>query len=66
MMALEALDQPELRDTARSKMAVKYARLGQRDDAFALIEEVEIDALRDFMRLQVIEALVVKPAEHAH
>ncbi|MEE9346851.1 MAG: hypothetical protein V3U82_01560 [Robiginitomaculum sp.] len=66
MLALETLDQPQIRDTARSKMAVKYAQLGQRDDAFALIEEVEIEELRDFMRLQVIEALILPPAQHKH
>ncbi len=55
--AMEALSQPQLRDTARSKIAVKYARTGKTDAAFKVIDQVEIDDLRDFMRLQVIEAV---------
>lgn len=55
--AMEALQQPQLRDTARANIAVKYAKAGSTQEAFALIEQVEIDELRDFMRLQVIDAM---------
>lgn len=52
------IQQPELRDTARSRIAMGMARYGLSDEAFALIEDVEIRELRDVMRLQVIEALL--------
>jgi len=58
--AMESLSQPQLRDTARSKIAVKYAKSGKTDAAFRIIDQVEIDDLRDFMRLQVIEAVARK------
>lgn len=51
------ISQPELRDTARSNIAVGYARLGQRENAFDVLRDVEIDALSDVLRLQVIEAM---------
>lgn len=51
------ISQPELRDTARSNIAVGYARLGQRENAFNVLRDVEIDALSDVLRLQVIEAM---------
>lgn len=63
LVAMETLRQPQLRDTARSKIAVQYAKFGQTEKAFDLIEEVEIEELRDFMRLQVIEALIVDAAQ---
>ncbi len=56
--ALQKIVQPELRDTARSRMAIALAVAGRAEEAFALIDAVEVDALRDVMRLQVIEALV--------
>ncbi len=52
------IQQVELRDTARSRIAMGLARFGHSDDAFALIEQVEVEELRDVMRLQVIEALL--------
>lgn len=52
------IQQVELRDTARSRIAMGLARYGKSDEAFSLIEDVEIDELRDVMRLQVIEALL--------
>ncbi len=58
--ALE-IEQAELRDTARSRIAIAYARLGDPNSAFALIDAVEVDELRDVMRLQVIEAMIVPP-----
>jgi len=56
------ISQPELRDTARSNIAVGYARLGQRENAFDVLRDVEIDALSDVLRLQVIEAMTA-PAQ---
>lgn len=52
------IKQIELRDTARSRIAMGLARFGKSEQAFSLIEDVEIDELRDVMRLQVIEALL--------
>jgi len=57
--AMQAIDQTELRDTARSQIAIGLALDGRADDAFAVIDAVEIDTLRDIMRLQVIEALIL-------
>ncbi len=56
--ALQKIIQPELRDTARSRIAIALAVDGRADDAFELIDAVEVDALRDVMRLQVLEALI--------
>ncbi|MBL4854356.1 MAG: hypothetical protein JKY25_08975 [Robiginitomaculum sp.] len=56
--AMQNIIQPELRDTARSRMAIALAMDGRADDAFELIDAVEVDALRDVMRLQVLEALI--------
>ena len=56
------ISQPELRDTARSNIAVGYARLGQRENAFDVLQNVEIEALSDVLRLQVIEAMTA-PAQ---
>lgn len=50
------LSSPELRDTARSRIAIGMARSGQSDRAFKLLNDVEVDALKDVLRLQVIEA----------
>ena len=58
-MALSKIEQVELRDTARNRMAVAFAKAGQAKKAFAILEDLEVDALRDVMRLQVIEALIV-------
>jgi len=52
-----SIRQVELRDTARSRIAMALARQGRSEPAFQLIEEVEINELRDVMRLQVIEAM---------
>ena len=57
--ALEKINQVELRDTARNRIAIAYAKGGQADEAFAIMEDIEVDALRDVMRLQVIEAMIV-------
>ncbi|MCF6274794.1 MAG: hypothetical protein L3J05_03425 [Robiginitomaculum sp.] len=57
--AMQEIDQTELRDTARSQIAIGLALDGRADDAFEVIDAVEIDTLRDVMRLQVIEALII-------
>lgn len=54
---ISEISQPELRDTARSNIAVGLARLGKRDAAFDVLEDVETSALADVLRLQVIEAM---------
>ena len=57
--AMKNIDQIELRDTARGSIAISMARSGQADSAFDIIDQVEIDTLRDVMRLQVIEAIAI-------
>lgn len=63
--AMEKIKQVELRDTARARMAINLAEKGDSASAFALIDEVEVSELRDVMRLQVIEALIVPLPEDA-
>lgn len=60
--AMSKIEQVELRDTARNRMAVSYAKAGDAEKAFAILEDIEVEALRDVMRLQVIEALIVPEA----
>lgn len=57
--AVKGINQPELRDTARSRIAVSYALQGRSQEAFRMIEKVEVEALRDVMRLQTIQAMIV-------
>jgi len=56
--ALTKIEQVELRDTARNRIAVAHAKDGHTDEAFGILEDIEVDALRDVMRLQVIEAII--------
>ncbi len=56
--AIDGIDQIELRDTARNRMAIAYAKHGQAEAAFDLLEELEVEALSDVIRLQVIEAII--------
>jgi len=65
--AIDGIDQVELRDTARNRMAIAYARYGQAEAAFELLEELEVEALSDVIRLQVIESIISPeslPREH--
>jgi len=62
-LALSKIEQVELRDTARNRMAVAYAKAGKAKKAFAILDDLEVEALRDVMRLQVIEALIVPENE---
>ena len=57
--AVGKIAQAELRDTARSLIALEFARNGMSDAAFQTIDEVEVDELRDVMRLQVIESMII-------
>lgn len=57
--SMKEINDMALRDTARNRIAIKYALSGESDMAFDLIDTVENVSLRDYMRLQVIEALVV-------
>ncbi|MEP3889690.1 MAG: hypothetical protein ABJN69_04435 [Hellea sp.] len=56
--ALKKIEQVELRDTARNRIAVTYAKDGDAEKAFAILDDLEVEALRDVMRLQVIEAMI--------
>ena len=57
-LAHDMIKQDELSYTAKSRIAVAYAQNGQPTKAFKVIGEVDEAELRDFMRLQVIEALI--------
>ena len=56
--AIDHISQEQLRDTARGWVAIAYAKAGRSDDAFAIIEDIEIEPLKDAMRLQTIRALI--------
>jgi len=56
--AHDMIAQEELSYTAKSRIAVAFAQNGMPTKAFKVIEEVDEPELRDFMRLQVIEALI--------
>ena len=60
--ALTKIGQVELRDTARNRISVAYAKAGKVEEAFNILEDIEVDALRDVMRLQVIEAMIAPEA----
>ena len=60
--ALTKIDQVELRDTARNRIAIAHAKSGNAADAFGILADLEVDALRDVMRLQVIEAMIAPDA----
>ena len=62
-LAMSKIEQVELRDTARNRMAVAFAENGQAEKAFAILEDIEVEALRDIMRLQVIEALIAPQSQ---
>jgi len=57
-MALSDIEQVEMAYTAKSRMAVSFAQKGMSGMAFKLIDSVDEVELRDFMRLQVIEAMI--------
>lgn len=59
--AMTKMQQIELRDNARGRIAESYARAGDSVSAFAMIDDVEIEEFRDFTRLRVIQAFIVQP-----
>jgi len=65
---LDEINQVDLRDTARNRIAIAYAKDGNAANAFGILEDIEVDALRDTMRLQVIEAMIApeKLSEDMH
>ncbi|GLQ19384.1 hypothetical protein ACFFUB_13250 [Algimonas porphyrae] len=50
------LSAPELRDTARQRIGISHARAGRMQEAFAILEQVEIEPLTDPIRLEIIRA----------
>ncbi len=60
---LQELSDPELRDTARAKIGVGLAKIGDSEAAFAVLDEMEIDELTASMRLEIITALMATKAE---
>lgn len=56
--ALSNIVQEDINYTAKSRIAVAFAQRGMAGMAFATIDSVDDAELRDFMRLQVIQALV--------
>lgn len=50
------LSVPELRDTARQRIGISHAEAGRMSEAFKVLEQVEIDPLRDAIRLEIIRA----------
>jgi hypothetical protein len=51
-----ALSSEELRDTARQNSGIAFANAGRMEEAFAIIEELEIPALSDPIRAAIIRA----------
>lgn len=56
--ALAKIEQVDMSYTAKSRIAVAFAQKGLSSMAFKTINSVEEPELRDFMRLQVIEAMI--------
>lgn len=54
---VENLSTPELRDTARQRIGISHAQAGRMDKAFAVMDGVEIDALSDPIRLEIIRSV---------
>lgn len=59
---IEKLSTPDLRDFARRSIAITHARKGRTDEAFAIVETVEVDGLEDPIRLEIIQTLAEIPA----
>ena len=57
--AISKIGNMDFRDTARGQYAVALAKDGKTDEAFALLEDLEVDELRDVLRLKVIEAMIL-------
>lgn len=50
------LSTEELRDTARQNMGIALARAGRMEEAFAVVDALEVDELSDPIRLAIIQA----------
>ncbi len=57
--AMQKINQVELKETARSRIAIALAQSGDIQAAFAVVDDVEIPDLKDVMRLQVIETITL-------
>jgi hypothetical protein len=51
---------PELRDTARQRIGISHAQSGRLEEAFAVLEDLDIDALSDPIRLEIIRSVARK------
>lgn len=58
---LERFSTPELRDTARQRIGISHAQAGRIEEAFAVLETIEIEQLRDPIRLEIIRAATAPP-----
>lgn len=56
------LSSPDLRDLGRRSVALTHAQMGRTEDAFAVIDRLEIGELKDPIRLEVIRALATLPS----
>jgi len=54
---VENLSTPELRDTARQRIGISHAQAGRMEKAFGVMDDVEIDALSDPIRLEIIRSV---------
>lgn len=54
---VERLSSPELRDTARQRIGISHAQAGRMDEAFAVLDTVEIKELSDPIRLEIIRSV---------
>lgn len=54
---VERLSSPELRDTARQRIGISHATAGRMDEAFAVLDTVEIKELSDPIRLEIIRSV---------
>ncbi len=56
-VVLARLSAPPLRDTARQRIGLAHARAGRTQEAFAVLEGLEIPELEDPIRLEIIRAV---------
>jgi len=56
---VENFSSPELRDTARQRIGISHASAGRMDAAFAVLDDIEVEALADPIRLEIIRSVTV-------
>lgn len=56
---VEKLSSPELRDTARQRIGISHAQAGRMDQAFAVLDDIEIKELSDPIRLEIIRSVTM-------